>query len=266
LEEKLEQHLEDKSQPEIVMATAEIVTEPVATVVEPETIAEEEVVTEEEIENTAVEDESFEDNDTNEEEDQEDHEGGLVVDEEEVVEEVVEEVIEEVIEEEPVFAPIFELTQEEENEDEEVEIEEKEVEEKEVEKEESIAEIKTPKKEVKLDELLGENYTEPVFVKPNEITLFSTPVEEDKPKSVILNDTISKTIDVGLNDKIAFVKHLFDDSTEDFNRVISQLNTFDSYDEAKNFINEMVIPDYNYWVGEEEYVKRFMEIVEKKFL
>ena len=48
-------------------------------------------------------------------------------------------------------------------------------------------------------------------------------------------------------------------------RVISQLNTFDTFEEAKNFINEMVIPDYNYWVGEEDYIERFMEIVEKKF-
>jgi hypothetical protein len=47
--------------------------------------------------------------------------------------------------------------------------------------------------------------------------------------------------------------------------VISQLNTFDTLEEAKNFINEMVIPDYNYWVGKEDYLERFMEIVEKKF-
>jgi hypothetical protein len=58
---------------------------------------------------------------------------------------------------------------------------------------------------------------------------------------------------------------LFGESNEDFNRVISQLNTFDTLEEAKNFINEMVIPDYNYWVGKEDYLERFMEIVEKKF-
>ena len=29
---------------------------------------------------------------------------------------------------------------------------------------------------------------------------------------------------------------------------------FDTFEEAKNFINEMVLPDYNYWVGEEDYI------------
>ncbi len=76
----------------------------------------------------------------------------------------------------------------------------------------------------------------------------------------------SKSISIGLNDRIGFVKHLFNDSNEDFNRVMSQLNSFSTFEEAKNFINEMVIPDYDYWVGEEEYFERFMVVIEKKFL
>jgi uncharacterized protein YfaS (alpha-2-macroglobulin family) len=55
------------------------------------------------------------------------------------------------------------------------------------------------------------------------------------------------------------------ESNEDFNRVISQLNTFDTLEEAKNFLNEMVIPDYDYWVGKEDYIERFMTVVENKF-
>ena len=89
--------------------------------------------------------------------------------------------------------------------------------------------------------------------------------KEETPRTQVSDDGTSKSIAIGLNDRIGFVQHLFNDSNEDFNRVISQLNTFDSFEEAKNFINEMVIPDYNYWVGEEDYIKRFMEIVEKKF-
>jgi hypothetical protein len=64
---------------------------------------------------------------------------------------------------------------------------------------------------------------------------------------------------------VAFVKNLFGDSNEDYNRVLSQLSTFDTFEEAKSFINEMVIPDYNYWIGKEEYIERFMEIVANKF-
>lgn len=91
----------------------------------------------------------------------------------------------------------------------------------------------------------------------------SEPVEEKTPK--FTNDSFAKTISFGLNDKIAFEKQLFGGSSEDLNRVVSQLSTFDSFDEAENFIEEMVKPDYNNWEGKDDYVARFMEIVEKKF-
>ena len=80
-----------------------------------------------------------------------------------------------------------------------------------------------------------------------------------------LNDKLKKTINIGLNDKIAFEQNLFGGSSEDFNRVVSQISTFDSLSEAKTFINEMVKPDYNYWINKEEFADRFMEIVESKF-
>ena len=91
-------------------------------------------------------------------------------------------------------------------------------------------------------------------------------VEEfEVKKSDFSNDAFSKTISFGLNDKIAFEKQLFGGSSEDLNRVISQLSTFDTFDEAENFIEDMVKPDYNNWEGKDDYVARFMEIVEKKF-
>lgn len=159
------------------------------------------------------------------------------------------------VKEEPAFKPIFELEADDEEE------------------EPITAEIASEiQPEEKLEDLIG-NYAEPVFVKPNEVSLFpSEPVAEEvkevpnqEPKTAAFNEMTSKSIAIGLNDRIGFVQHLFNDSNEDFNRVISQLNTFDTFEEAKSFINEMVIPDYNYWVGEEDYIERFMEIVEKKF-
>ena len=159
------------------------------------------------------------------------------------------------VKEEPAFKPIFELEADDEEE------------------EPVAAEIASEiQPEEKLEDLIG-NYAEPVFVKPNEVSLFpSESVAEEvkeepkqEPKTAAFNEMTSKSIAIGLNDRIGFVQHLFNDSNEDFNRVISQLNTFDTFEEAKNFINEMVIPDYNYWVGEEEYIERFMEVVEKKF-
>lgn len=75
----------------------------------------------------------------------------------------------------------------------------------------------------------------------------------------------ARALNLGLNDRIAFEKNLFGGSGEDLNRVISQLNTFDTFDEAKEFIADMVKPDYNNWQGKEEYEERFLALVEKKF-
>jgi hypothetical protein len=92
-----------------------------------------------------------------------------------------------------------------------------------------------------------------------------TTIFQEEPKSMSLNDRLNKGINIGLNDRIAFEKRLFGGSPDDFNRVLSQLNTFDTFEEAKGFIEDFVKPDYDNWNGKEEYEARFLEIVEKKF-
>lgn len=81
-----------------------------------------------------------------------------------------------------------------------------------------------------------------------------------------LNDKLkASTLNIGLNDKLAFIKHLFDDSAEDYERVLSQINTSSSFIEASKLIKSIVKPDYNNWIGKEVYEERFMEIIESKF-
>ena len=91
------------------------------------------------------------------------------------------------------------------------------------------------------------------------------PVFKMNTESGSINDRMSKGITVGLNDRIAFVKNLFNISNEDYNRVLSQLLTFDTMEEAQYFIDNMVKPDYNNWEGKDDYAQRFMEVIEKKF-
>ncbi len=89
--------------------------------------------------------------------------------------------------------------------------------------------------------------------------------EEFKKEKKTLNDTLfNKTIKVGLNDRIAFVNHLFNFSQDDFNRVLSQLNTFKTEKDAKDFISTKVKPEYN-WQGKEAYEERLMLLIERKF-
>lgn len=94
------------------------------------------------------------------------------------------------------------------------------------------------------------------------------PVEEAEARAKqkkSLNDKLKTSISIGLNDKLAFTKHLFNGSNEDYDRVLSQLNTTSSLKEATDFINNMVKPDYNNWTDKEDYEARFMEIIEAKF-
>ena len=145
----------------------------------------------------------------------------------------------------------------------------------------AIEQKKNEAVQISFEELLGGNYSEAQFVKvdstetskTNTATAFDlafdkvetlTEEKEDKPKS--LNDKLAKGISIDLNDRIGFVKHLFGNSNEDYNRVLSQLNSFNNFYETKTFIDEMVKPDYNNWEGKDDYANRFMEIVEKKFL
>lgn len=88
-------------------------------------------------------------------------------------------------------------------------------------------------------------------------------ITEVKPKS--LNDKLNRGLTFGLNDRLAFIKHLFDGSTSDYNRVLGQINTMGSKEEALAFIQNMVKPDYNNWDGKEIYETRFMDAVERKF-
>ncbi|NOR27680.1 MAG: hypothetical protein GQ540_04015 [Lutibacter sp.] len=92
------------------------------------------------------------------------------------------------------------------------------------------------------------------------------PVVENAPDTKrSLNDALFKNnLQIGLNDRIAFVKHLFEGNQEDFNRVLSQLNSFKTENDAKDFILNFVKPDYD-WNEKLEYESRFIDLIERKF-
>ena len=80
-----------------------------------------------------------------------------------------------------------------------------------------------------------------------------------------VNDTFIKEYQIGLNDRLAFVKHLFNDSVKEYERVISQLNTIETEERSKAFITNLVKPEYNNWEGKEDYELRFMTLIERRF-
>ena len=119
-----------------------------------------------------------------------------------------------------------------------------------------------------LEDVLADFMSKPNYMK-NDKELFM-PSNEDLKKSEVspksLNDRLGNSkVKVDLNDRLAFVKHLFNNSMEDYNRVLSQLNTIDSEERSISFIKNMVKPDYNNWVGKEQFEERFIELVARRF-
>ncbi|MBL7471327.1 hypothetical protein [Robertkochia sediminum] len=132
--------------------------------------------------------------------------------------------------------------------------------------------VKEMPDEETLDDILAGFGVEPDFVKRDKEVL--TPEVDTKPKRKeaqappaqhSLNTRLTNSLNLGLNDKIAFIKNLFDGSDEDFNRVISMLNTKTSFEDAREFLDEMVKPDYNHWEGKEIYEVRLLKILEARF-
>lgn len=129
---------------------------------------------------------------------------------------------------------------------------------------EAVETVKEELEEVVIPERVADSEASEPKVLEEEVKATFEKVSQE-PKISSLNDRLNKAISFGLNDRIGFEKKLFGGSPDDFNRVVSQLNTFDSFEEAKAFVNDFVKPDYNNWEGAEEFEMRFMEIVEKKF-
>ena len=124
--------------------------------------------------------------------------------------------------------------------------------------EELLKEI-IPSKETSKNDLeeFAASYTEnPVFERKQKMEV------EEKPKSI--NDNINSGLQIGLNDRIAFIKQLFNNSTDDYLKVLSQINSMDTFEEVQIFIQSKVRLDYN-WAEKETYVDRFLLIIEKSF-
>ena len=88
--------------------------------------------------------------------------------------------------------------------------------------------------------------------------------EEVKPAQS-LNDRFSKEIQIGLNDKLAFIQKLFFGSESEYNRVLQHLNQLHSLEEAAQYIQQQVKPTYNNWKGKEEYEERFLHLILRRF-
>jgi len=131
---------------------------------------------------------------------------------------------------------------------------------------EMVTEMPLEQESAAIEDLFA-SVTNPVFIKKEEEkeqpASSKTIPDNSLPKN--LNDFLGKGIQIGLNDRLAFIKNLFEGSAEDYQRVLSQVQTYSNWEEAQLFIQEMIKPDYNNWEGKEEFETRFLKCIETNF-
>lgn len=101
----------------------------------------------------------------------------------------------------------------------------------------------------------------------NQPSLFDEHTEDNFLSLTSENQTHTKTkpdFKLDLNDRIAFTKNLFNNSQTDLNDTIKTLNSFETLEEAQEYLSE-VYYDRN-WKKVDEYAQRLWSLVENKFL
>ena len=90
--------------------------------------------------------------------------------------------------------------------------------------------------------------------------------EESEPKSApSINDKFGKNAQIGLNDRLAFIRQLFFGSESEYNKVVQNIGNLHSVQDIALYIEQEVKPIYNHWRGKEEYEERFLNLMLKRF-
>lgn len=127
-----------------------------------------------------------------------------------------------------------------------------------------VTEMPEPETYEKLFESVG---TPPTFMsKKNESVKNKLDTEKDiSNDKKNINDQFSKKLSVDNNERLAFIKHLFDGDRNNYERVLNQTLTLGSWSEVSNLISSKVKIEYNNWKGKEDIADRFLTVLQKSF-
>ena len=127
-----------------------------------------------------------------------------------------------------------------------------------------VTEMPEPETYEKLFESVG---TPPTFMsKKNDSIRNKLDTEKDiSNDKKNINDQFSKKLSVDNNERLAFIKHLFDGDTNNYERVLNQTLTLGSWAEVSNLISSKVKIEYNNWKGKEDIADRFLTVLQKSF-
>ena len=116
--------------------------------------------------------------------------------------------------------------------------------------------------------------------KPPEEIIKLKPIEEQIHNNIIqegndykrdqetkknLNDQFARELQIDLNDKNAFIKHLFDGNKIVYQQTIKEIESLNQFEQVKKVI-EKTKKYHNNWKKKESYEKRFMYLIHKNFL
>ena len=115
----------------------------------------------------------------------------------------------------------------------------------------------------KTTKVAGENpYKQEIKFVPKQKKSYTAEAASKTPVSDIVS---TKKMSIGLNDKIAFIKNLFNGDADAYHQVVEYLNATNDYEEALKYIYQSVKPRYNNWEGKDEYEFRLIQLLELKF-
>lgn len=146
--------------------------------------------------------------------------------------------------------------------------------------EEAFASQKEPEEEPEKD-MLQQRVPEPEEMPADVPESENGQTEEPAERSRTVNDTVAQKeekrpslneilaasdVKMDLNDRIAFINHLFDGDAEAFETSVSYIFSLTDIDVANEYIIEILKPSYNNWFEKEKYERRFAEIVLRHFM
>ena len=98
-------------------------------------------------------------------------------------------------------------------------------------------------------------------------TLNDTAAQKEEGRRPSLNEILAASdVKMDLNDRIAFINHLFDGDAQAFEASVSYIFSLTDIDVANEYIIEILKPSYNNWFEKEKYERRFSEIVLRHFM
>ncbi|CEN33944.1 conserved hypothetical protein [Capnocytophaga cynodegmi] len=103
------------------------------------------------------------------------------------------------------------------------------------------------------------------FISQTQHPVFEKKEEAETTKTSSLNDHLGKTAQIGLNDRLAFIRQLFFGSESEYNTVVQHINDLQSVEEIALYIEQEIKPIYNHWRGKEDYEERFLGLMLKRF-